>query len=599
MMSADRAGERNGGGRGVAWAPIAILVLALAFAPPAFPQTVGTAEETGMELSNAGPQLRSLHQTWQSWIQAYHRSDRQAASDATEHLLNIARFLGFSALPDLSLAAAACAVRSAREGDFERADWALEDARTLDAGRPEIAFAAANLRRLDGDWVGAAVHATRGYVQLVRLPLERDVWLHSAALRFLLVVLVSGCVLVAFQVAVQGPALYQDLLQIAPRSLPPPPLWLPAICVLLLWPLLLPAGVLWLALYWSVLIWGYVSLSERGVLVLLWLLLGVTPLALSYQQSRLQLSFIPPARALDNLAGDRLYGSFFTDLGVLRAMTPANPAVLELIADLHRHFDQWDQARPIYSRLVNDPEGALSSTAAPLNNLGLYYFRNKDYGAAVDYFRRASEAAPDSVQAFFNLNQAYSRMFEFGLSNDALERANRLDRAQVNRWQAQEDSGQHGVGIDGGLAHADQIREKLRSAWQIGDRSVTLFDLWRSHLSLSIATAALILAVMLFVMRRQLGLVGADSPTQGRFNRWLGIVIPGFRSVQLGHGVRAFLTILIFVGLLLSALQGLGYRPPLGHDPASWLLPAVSLVALIVWLTVRALRASMTGAGNR
>ncbi len=78
--------------------------------------------------------------------------------------------------------------------------------------------------------------------------------------------------------AAKGGALYQDLAGLFGRWLPRPAAVV-VIAALLLWPLALPSGLLWLPLFWSLLLWGYASRSERFVLVALWLLLGLTPVA--------------------------------------------------------------------------------------------------------------------------------------------------------------------------------------------------------------------------------------------------------------------------------------------------------------------------------
>jgi tetratricopeptide (TPR) repeat protein len=557
---------------------------------PAAAQT--SVLETGIELTApVRQQLRQLHGSWQSWTRAYYQGDREAADAAAEQLRSISGHLGLKRLPDLALSTAAFAVLSARDGDFERAEWILETSRKLDDERPEVDFATAMVQRLQGDWVGASVSAVKGTVQLLWLPLERSIWLHNVALRFFLVLVVSGGLFVALQLGLRYPALHGDLLALVPRSVPRPVAEVVVIAALV-WPLALPSGVLWLALCWSVLVWGYGSLSEKAVFILLWLLLGVAPLGLSYQQRSMQLALIPPSRALDNLAAGRLYGALFTDLGVLRALNSDSPAVLEMAADLHRRFGQWEYARPLYNILVHELGQAGGQTAAPLNNIGLFHLRNKDNGTAVGYFQRATEADPGSAESFYNLSQAYSQMFEFGRSNAALERANGLDREAVERWNDPESGrGAEGVAVDGGLRRVDEIRAELRTAATSGEGKVGLLDLWRRHLSLTIAAVLIALAVTFRVARRQLGtpseLAGDPALPGAADNRWARALVPGLASLAEGHGVRAFVGIALPVALLiLVAAGGFGYRPPLGFDVGP--LPSqLGLAALILLFAAR------------
>lgn len=568
---------------------LSLVLAAFLCASPAPAQT--SVMETGIELTPpVRQQLRQLHGSWQAWTQAYYQGDREAADSAAERLRSITGHLGMQRLPDLALSTAAFAVLSAREGDLERAGWVLETSRRLDDQRPEVDFAEAMVRRLEGNWIGASASSIRGMIQLLRLPLERSIWLHSTALRLFLVLILSGGLFVALELGFRYPEIYGDLRALVPPSVPYPAAEV-VVILALIWPLALPAGILWLALYWSVLLWSYGSLSEKVVFIVLWLLLGVAPLALSYQQRSMQLALIPPSRALDNLAAGRLYGALFSDLGVLRALNSDSPAVLEMAADLHRLFGQWEYARPLYNMLVYELGQAGGQTAAPLNNVGLFHLRNKDNGTAAGYFQRATEADPRSVEALYNLSQAYSQMFEFGRSNAALERANSLDRGRVESWNDPDATPEtSGVAIDGGLRRVDEIRAELRTAARSGDRSVSLLDLWRRHLSLTIAAVAIALAVTLRMARRQLGSrpqPAGGGHRQAAENRWLRALIPGLASLAQGRGGRAFLSIAFPTALLtLVAAGGFGYRPPLGIDVGP--LPSLAAsAALILWFTAR------------
>ncbi len=558
-----------------------------------WPGPVQAVDEGGMELSTpVRQQLRLLHEAWQSWTRAYYEGDGETASTAVERLQAITQYLGMSRLPDLAAAAATFAVSSARDGDFERAQWALESARQLDTDRPETEFAAAAIRRHQGDYIGAISSTVQGYLRLFRLPIERQIWLQNIAVWVFLVLFLSGGCFVALQFVLWGRALYEDLAGLLPQRLPTLAADL-LVLVLLLWPLLLPSGLFWLALYWSVLLWGYGSVSERVVLVALWLLLAATPLVLSVQQRSAQVTLAPPARTVDNVAAGRLYGGLFSDLGVLRTLIPESAAVLELVADLHRRFDQWDQARTLYTTLAEDTEQDPVYTAAPLTNLGLFHLRRKDYGTAVAYFERATKADGFSAEAYFNLSRAFSQLYDFSRSNGALEEARRLNREGVDAWLAPETPPEEsGVAVDGGVRRVGEIRQELRSAWQRSDGPSGLLDLWRRHFSLSIVVVTILLAVALHLLRRQLGEGSYDPEDRwlGRSggNRWLRALVPGLRSALHQRGGRAFLGILLPVSFaMLPVVRGFGYRTPLGFDPGSWLPVTICFAALALLLAAR------------
>src|SRR6185369_8532206 len=147
------------------------------------------------------------------------------------------------------------------------------------------AFAQATVDRLDGSYPAALGKNLAGYQRLFAFPLERYLWFQTLLLWGLWLLLVTGGLFIAVEMAAKGGALCRDLTELFARRLPRPGA-LAAAAVLLLWPLLLPLGPVWLLLYWSLLLWGYASLSERAVLVVLWVLLGSAPFLVSEQRRR-------------------------------------------------------------------------------------------------------------------------------------------------------------------------------------------------------------------------------------------------------------------------------------------------------------------------
>ncbi len=534
----------------------------------------------GLELTSpVRQQLRLLTEHWRGWTRAYYQMDEDAAANALDQLHTAATRLGMSKLPDLSRAASTFAVLSAREGDFDRARWALDAARKLDPDRPEASFAAADIQRLEGDYLGALVTGLKARVELLQLPLERSIWLHNTGLWLLYALFLSGGFFIALQMATKGGALFYDLARFMS-----PPIALPTADLLtvlaLVWPLVLPSGLLWLALYWSILLWGYGSLSEKVVFIVLWLSLGVCSPALSFQQRAVQLALAPPVRVLNNLAADRLYGAMFSDLGVLRTLMSEHPATRELTADLHRRFGQWEHARSLYTAMIDSGELQGSDSAAARNNLGVYYQRRKDYGTAVNYFKQASQYDPEMAEAFFNLARAYGQLFKLSDSNLAMAQAKDIDRARVNAWEhAPGTVEDNAAEVDGGLRRAGELRKTLGATWHRDQGSVTIVDLWRRHFSLSVVAGIILLAVALHLVRNQLGyrsdLLEESASWPPALDRWIRALVPGLPSVREARGGRAFFAILLPAALLMTPLASkLGYRAPVTCDPGTW-LPAI------------------------
>jgi tetratricopeptide (TPR) repeat protein len=544
---------------------------------------VSSAHLTGVELSATVQQvLQQIQDQWPQWVGA---SNRERAGQVVDNLLTTVRQIGMRRLPDLSLGALVQAEKAARQRDFARAHWALEGAERLDPGRPEVAFATASVDSLEGNYFKAFFDRLSGYLRLFRFPLERYLWGQSLVLWGLSALLLTGGLFTALQMATKGGALYRDLSNLVGRRLPGKA-GLAVAAALLVWPLVLPYGPLWLLLYWSVLLWGYAATSERVVLISLWLLLGLAPVVVAEQRRHLALDLSPPVLAMESFAERRLYGSLFTDLGVLRSLLPESTAVQQLLGDFHRSLNQWDLARSLYRQVLEKEPG---NTAVHLD-IGDYFYFRADYGSAIQSFEKAAANDPTSAAAQFNLSQAYSESYLFDEQKQALERARTLNAAAVNDWLKQTEQ-QHIVALDGGLARAPEIRAQLLASFRGQEAGKSPIELLRRGVSVVFAVALILVAIGLHLGRRRFGYT--EPPLDIRlgssaFDRWRRILLPGVAAAEAGEGGRAYLALLAPAALLTLPLAGdLGYRIPWGYDPGSSILWTFAVLGLLLYFGAR------------
>lgn len=557
-------------------------------ARPAAAAEASSPDATGVELTTTVQ--HTLDQLGEQWLQLLGAGDGERAGQMVDDLLATVRQLGLARLPDHSQGILVQATREAARGDFRHAGWLFEAAERLDPGRPETAFAAAEVARREGRWGSAFAGLVRGYRRLLSLPLERYLWLQGSLLWGLCLLLLAGGLFVALQMAAKGGALLRDVVRGIGRRLPGRAA--PAVALLLLaWPVFLPRGLLWLLLYWSLLLWGYGSKSERAVLLGLWLLLGVAPFLVAVQGRRVEVALSPPARAMESLTQGRLYGGLFADLGVLRDVLPDSPAVRHLLADVHRSLNQWDLARSLYRQVLDkEPE----NTSALLN-LGAYYYFKRDFANAIEYFQKAAAADADSAAARFNLSQAYADRYLFDEQQAAFHEAQRIDAALVDKWVGQADQ-QRVVTLQGGMARIPAIRRELRASWRAREGPASRFELVRRGLSLVLTAGMVLLATALHLARRG---SYTEAPLDVRLGggglaRWRRVLLPGLASAEAGEGGKAFLALLVPAALLTLPLTGrLGYRVPWGYDPGSlipWLAALLGLAAFLAARLQRELR---------
>jgi tetratricopeptide (TPR) repeat protein len=537
--------------------------------------------------------LVSLQELWLEWLTAYHGHDQERASDVLLDIVSTMRRLGMERLADLSLGAGASAVQAARASDFERAGWALDAAELLDPRRPETAFAASTIARLEGRRLAALMWHLRGFGRLVWFRWESRIVRHDLLLWGLVMVILTGALFIALQAATKGPALFRDLSDLLARRLPPAVANAVAVA-LLFFPLVLPSGFLLLLAFWSVLLWGYSSRSERIVVVVVWLAMGVTPVLVSQQRQRVEVLMSPPVRAIQSLAIGRLEGSMLTDLGGLRLLLPESVAVQHLLADVHLQLGQWEFARSLYLDIIDaEPDNA----AAELN-LGAFYFRVADYASAIQLFQRASSSEAVAAAAFFNLSQTYSASYMFEQSEQILGQARRANEDAVSQWLRRSQSAQV-VTVKGGLARVPEIHQELLSIWHAEERMpsmlASLAAAWSARLVLVVLAAAYLLARFCHHrgFYRQRMEMGEEAEPDDSLRR---VLIPGMAAALDGRGYRAVAELLLPVALLILPLVGtMGYRIPWGYEPGDFIVWAIAGVGMLLYVSRRVIRGLRAG----
>lgn len=552
----------------------AALVLLCAATPAAAQSSVSSPQVTGVEMTT--PVRRTLKLIEEQWLQWIVQNSRKDSERVVDDLLATARQLGMRRLPDLSIGAIARAHQAARQGDFERAHWALDAADRLDPGRPAVAFAEAYVDRREGKYLGVLGALFRGSLRIFGAPLERYLWWNGLLIWGLCLLLLSGALFIAVQMVSKGGALFQDLVSMFSRRLPRA-VAIVATLLLLLFPLALPSGLLWLPLYWSVLLWSYSSLSERIVLLILWLLVGGAPILIASQSRQVAVRLSPPDIAMESLLQHRLYGGLFTDLGVLRSLLPESTAVKHFLADVHRSLNQWELANSLYLQVLEaEPENL-----AVQMNLGAYAFLKGDFGTAIGHFQKVASADPTNAAAPFNLSQAYSESYLFDESKKALAQARQIGNSEVDLW-VRNLSQQRVVTPDDGLERIPEIRHQLMSTYRLQEGASANLELFRRWLSLLVPVILVLLALSIHLARRPFGITEKTPEPRRHRTRWRRVLVPGLASADAGEGVRSYLSLLLAVGLLMLPLFGrLGYRIPWGYDPgnlAAWVLAILGIL---------------------
>jgi len=554
----------------------------VAIAPPVGAQN--DASPAAFELGRSMQQsLSRVQESWLQWVGASLQDNRARCEETLRNLTAALREIGFTRLPDLSLAAVAQARQSIAGEDWERADLQLDAAETLDPGNPEIRFARASLDWRRGAYLDATFDLTSG-VGAALSGGSGSRARRSVELWAIFVVRLSAALFLALLAWQHGGAMFAAL-----RSLLSPPLqdWLGFLvaAVLVLGPALLPSGLIWLLLVWSVLLWSAARPSERAILVLFWLLTVATPIAADRLSRAQALDQTPPMRAMQAFRDGRVYGGFFADVQVLRSALPENSAALEFVADVHRTIGQWDLARSLYRRvLLAEPQNV-----PVLINLGAYYFRKGDFALANAYFLRATRTAVPSAAAWFDLSLGYSDSYSFDESKEALARAREIDPSAVDVWMATPNPDRV-LTFNGSLARRDEIEDALVRVWSAPAGEARAWWQRVPPLAYGLLLAACLAVLFDHLRRSRLsrGPLPRRKVDRSRFARWLRMLLPAAEAIERGSGVLAWMNLLLLVALafLPRAFEMAGDLPA-ANWPGRTFLAAVAMAGAAAYVGQR------------
>lgn len=549
------------------------VALLLCWAQPSLAE-VTTSLVDGFRLTvPAQENLLRLQDQWLVWSSAFLKDDQVLAESAVRDLLLTAGELGFAGLPDLSLGVAARAVEAAREGQSERANWALEMAERLDPGRPEVAFARMRVTRLEGRYFAAFAALLSGYWRALNEQLARRLVLFDVTFWIVLSLTITSLLFVALEMATKGWALVRDL---AGRvsSFSPGMMSIALAALLLVWPLFLPGGWVWLVLLWAAMLWSYCSTSERGALAVAIAVLSLGPAVLATVKSGLEVDLLPAVRAVNRVQEGRLYGQLFRDLKYLEDTLPESAERQNLLADLHVGMGQDELARPVYRAVLEkDPHNGEA-----LNNLGAFHFRRGENIEAIEFFAQAVEVPEAELVAAYNLAQTYQRLLEFDRADEYLRRARAIDAGRVSDWLSKEEAPIH---MPLPAVSYARLRASVRA--QSSDAPPAWPELLRG---LGLAVGVVLGGGVLGGLRRTtiMSSGGAD-----RLSGWRRIVLPGLMSLEAGDGGRAYLALLIPITALMMPLSVLwSAKLPWPYDPTLTVALSLCLVGLLGFFAGRA-----------
>jgi tetratricopeptide (TPR) repeat protein len=516
--------------------------------------------------------LTRLQSSWVQWNTAFYSGDLNAAEQSAEELLADARTLRIARLPEPAAGTALLAIQAARDGDFERSELALGVAERLDPGQPEISFATARVRRLEGRSLAALGSELVGWGRaMTGVGLYRQLLLCDLVLFVLLCLVVTGGLWVALLAWRRGPGLVTALAQRLGRGRQG--LGIALAVAALLWPLLIwPGGLFWLLLYWSALLWSRTTGPERALIVALWLLVAAVPPVVLEIEERAEVALDPAVSAARDITEGRFTGSVFQEIALLPERAGDTTAVQQFFGDLHRHLEQWGRARDAYDRVLLEEDTNVPALLA----LGADAFQQGEEAGAARLFQDVTSLDKESVEGYYNLSEVYTELYEYELAKEAERAARALDDRRVSSWLAA-DSGL--VVPDGGFDRLDEITAQALARRRQDDGERTPWLPWSG-----LAAVLVAFGVGLAASRW----LGSRATPPSASSRWARTLTPGLASVDRRRGARAYVGLLPVVSFaLLPWFDRFTLPVPWRLPPGSAVPWTVALVGLGLILVVR------------
>ena len=572
---------------------------------------------------------------WPQATSAARDGDFDTAAKKTSELIATGKTNGIRTFPSYAAGAAALASESKTKSP-ELAAWAEKASRDLDGRSPSVAFNEADRAARSNGFASALPLAMQGFARA--LANYRTNTLSRADL------LIVGCAAVLVTAILLALALFirygrsaaHDFRELLSRRFSGGSVSVLAFALLVL-PLFLWLGPMWLLFYWFALFFGYAGWLERAAIVIVLLLVALVPIALDAAAHWIAGVDSPVVAAAISSADDSYEPDALRRLQDLIAVVPDDPMLHVLIGNLQAFEGLDDQANVHYRRAIQ-----LRPTYAGAHvNLGNLLYLNNEFQAAMAEYEKAEAADPRLATAFYNHSVAAGETYKFDLQKEMIAKTRDVDAAFADR-----------MGRNQPPQKIVMYKPPIAEAWKISDRLANrpaaraLFGNYSTFEPMRAATSpitigaivALLLALLLFVLRRRTGYanacikcgrtfcsrcksaresttyctqcihiylkrdgvsldtkrrkleeVGGHQTGVTRRNRLFATFLPGSAQLMEGRIVAGLLGVFLFAFFVFTAVFTGRLGPALGPvaDVAQTIVRTIAIVlAVILWLVL-------------
>jgi tetratricopeptide (TPR) repeat protein len=344
-----------------------------------------------------------------------------------------------------------------REGNYERAREAFDLARSFDPFLPQAQFGYAWSLLRAGRGVFTFVNE---YIKGIKLSWRQfttdEILISNFGVVVTFALFTTLMIVSLFVIARCQARVRHDIFEFIRRILPDRGARVTAWAVFLL-PLLIWAGGLWLVLFWLALCFRHMRLPEKGVAIVVFLMIGLSPLGIRIVLDRFESSTDPEMQIVMDAIHQGYNPATLEKLKHVVDEHPEAPELSLLLGAVYAKGDLQGEAYDAYRRVI---EMRPSNTAA-LINVGNVYYRLGEFAQAVNRYKQALQIQPDLVSAYWNLYLAQTELLHFSEAESSLARARELDGQRIGEMLAgKKDAGMAQLFYES--TKLSRIKEELR-----------------------------------------------------------------------------------------------------------------------------------------
>ena len=443
---------------------------------------------------------------WPQATAAAREGDLEAATRKKNELLAAARTYGIRTFPVYAAGASAWASKVAKTQP-DLAKWAENTARELDGRSPAVAFSEADRAKRVRGWGGAIPLALQGFPRIfgnyrTTVLSRADLLIVAACAIAITAIILALALFIRY-----GRSMAHDFRERLSTRFSGGSVTVLAFALLFL-PLFLWLGPVWLAFYWFAIFFGYAGWPERAAIIVVLILVALLPVFVDLSAHWIAGVDSPVVIAAMSSADQAYQPDALRRLQELIAVVPDDATLHVLMGNLLAFEGLDDQALVHYRKAVQfRPRYAGAHV-----NIGNLHFLNNEFQAAMTEYEKAEQYDANLATAFYNHSAAAGELYRFDLQAQMLEKARNADRAFVERT-TRNPPPQKIVMYKPAIAEAWDVSEAMakRPAARALFGNYSSFDLLRSLSNpVSIgAIASLLLALMLFLIRRGTGFANA------------------------------------------------------------------------------------------